>query len=71
MKKLKIDYEYLKYLMKSEGITYDDLAKKLNCSTQDLYYLLNKDTIPIYYSRLFAICQILKVSLEDVTQVVE
>lgn len=65
---LKIDYEYLKYLMKKDGITYDNLAKQLNCSTQDLYYMLNKDSVPVYYSRLFSICQILKVSLEDITE---
>ncbi len=68
---MKINYDYIRYRMKEEGMTTRSLAKLLNCSEQSLYNMFSVNNVPSFYCRLFKICKELNISLEEITKEVE
>ena len=71
MASIKINNNLIKGKMKEQNISYSDLAELLNCSTQNLYNMLNKETVPTYTERLIFICYMLNLSPMDVFDIEE
>lgn len=65
---IRIDNEYIKYQMKKQGVSFVELAKKLDCSNACLYAMLLKEDTPTYLERLVIICKELDIPLSDVIQ---
>ena len=71
MANIKVKNNYIKYQMKEKGISHADLAKLLECSEQNLYKTLSKDTVPTFTDRLIKICFFLNLSPLDVFEIEE
>ena len=71
MANIKVKNNLIKSKMKEQGITPSDLAELLNCSTQNLYNMLNKETVPTYTERLIFICYMLNLSPMDIFDIEE
>ena len=71
MANIKINNNLIKGKMKEQNISYSDLAELLNCSTQNLYNMLNKETVTTYTERLIFICYMLNLSPMDVFDIEE
>lgn len=69
MTKLKIDYDLVKYEMRKQGYTSDDMANLLGISVASFYHFINKSTVPSFYEKLYIMCEELDLSLEDITEV--
>lgn len=65
---LKINFDLIRYKMKQQGLTSDDMAKLLNTSVANFYCFTTKQSVPTFYEKLYAICKELDLSLEDVTK---
>ena len=65
---VRINNDYIKYRMKNKGVSFVELAKKLNCSNACLYAMLLKEDVPTYLERLVIICKELDIPLDEVIE---